>query len=210
MLVLDENVPGGQRLLLRKWRVRFPVIGMDVASWWTTDENLIPALQSLPRPTFFTLDRNFYRRDWVHRGYSWDRWMGHIFFPLTPAFSPEERENGPPSPGYARDVFCQANVRTIRASRGLFPLPEGEGQGEGKRRLDSYRVSHFHGTPQYCLVWLDVSTHESAAYIRRFLRHPEFNTRMKRIGNVVRLHPGGIGYWRRAARGWQTVEWPYR
>jgi hypothetical protein len=127
MLVLDENVPAGQRLLLRKWRVRFRVIGVDVAAPGTTDENLIPVLQKLSRPTFFSLDRNFSRPGWAH--------------------------------------------------------------------------------PEYCLVWLDVRAHESAAYIRRFLRHREFKTRMKRMGNVVRLHPGGIGYWRRDARGWQTGEW---
>ena len=57
MLVLDENVPAGQRLLLRKWRVRFRVIGVDVAAPGTTDENLIPVLQKLSRPTFFSLDR---------------------------------------------------------------------------------------------------------------------------------------------------------
>ena len=129
MLVLDENVPAGQRLLLRKWRVQFRVIGVDVAASGTTDENLIPVLHGLSRPTFFSLDRNFYRPDWAH--------------------------------------------------------------------------------PDYCLVWLDVGARESAAYIRGFLRHPKFNTRMKRMGNVVRLHPGGIGYRRRDARGWQTVEWPH-
>jgi len=129
MLVLDENVPAGQRLLLRKWRVQFRVIGVDVAASGTTDENLIPVLHGLSRPTFFSLDRNFYRPGWAH--------------------------------------------------------------------------------PDYCLVWLDVRRREAAAFIRRFLRHPKFNTRMKRMGNVVRLHSGGIGYWRRAARGCQTVEWPY-
>ena len=128
MLVLDENVPAGQRLLLRKWRVHFRVIGVDVASWGTTDENLIPALHCLARPTFFTLDRNFYRRDWVHRG--------------------------------------------------------------------------------YCLVWLDVADDRAAEFVRRFLRHPKFDTQTKRMGNVARVHPGGIRYWQRVAQGWQSVEWP--
>jgi hypothetical protein len=47
MSVLDENVPAGQRLLLRKWRVQFRVIGVDVALSGTSDENLIPALARL-------------------------------------------------------------------------------------------------------------------------------------------------------------------
>lgn len=128
MLVLDENVPADQRHSLRKWRVRFRVIGLDLASWGTTDENLIPTLHRLPRPTFFTLDQNFYRRDWAHHG--------------------------------------------------------------------------------YCLVWLDVADDRAAEFVRRFLRHPKFDTQTKRMGKVVRVHPGGIRYWQRVAQGWQSVEWP--
>jgi hypothetical protein len=69
MLVLDENLPAGQRLLLRKWRVHFRVIGVDIAYSGTTDENLIPVLHHLSKPTFLTLDRNFYRLDWAHSNY---------------------------------------------------------------------------------------------------------------------------------------------
>jgi len=74
MLVLDENVPADQRHSLRKWRVHFRVIGVDVASWGTTDENLIPVLHDLPRSTFFTLDRNFFRRDWCIEVIAWFGW----------------------------------------------------------------------------------------------------------------------------------------
>jgi hypothetical protein len=66
MLVLDENLPASQQLLLRKWRIRFRAVGLDVALPGTQDENLIPALHRLPQPTFFSLDGDFYRRDWLH------------------------------------------------------------------------------------------------------------------------------------------------
>src|SRR6266571_3280883 len=69
MLVLDENLPAGQRLLLRKWRIHFRVVGVDVASWGTHDENLIPWLHRLARPTFFSLDRDFYRPVWANPNY---------------------------------------------------------------------------------------------------------------------------------------------
>jgi hypothetical protein len=69
MLVLDENLPGSQQQLLRKWRIHFRVVGAEVASSGTKDENLVPVLHALSRPTFFTLDRHFYRRDWAHSGY---------------------------------------------------------------------------------------------------------------------------------------------
>ncbi len=69
MLVLDENLPAGQRQLLRDWRIRFRVIGQDVAARGATDENLLPVLQHLPRPTLFTLDRDFYRPARAHPAY---------------------------------------------------------------------------------------------------------------------------------------------
>ena len=69
MLVLDENLPADQRQLLRKRRIRFRVVGGDVAASGATDENLIPVLHRLPQPTFFTLDRDFFRADWAHANY---------------------------------------------------------------------------------------------------------------------------------------------
>jgi len=45
---------------------------------------------------------------------------------------------------------------------------------------------------RYCLVWLDTEETEQAQFIRAFLRHPEFNTRAKRLGKVVRVHPDGL------------------
>ena len=76
----------------------------------------------------------------------WDSWRGYIVFPLTPAVSPGERENGPPSLGHTRDGVCQASMCRARAWRWMFPLPEGEGQGEGKRQFDSHRMSHIQRT----------------------------------------------------------------
>ena len=69
MLVLDENLPAGQRQLLHKWRIRFRVVGIDVAAWGDDDENLIPVLHHLPQPTFFSLDKDFYDRNLLHSAY---------------------------------------------------------------------------------------------------------------------------------------------
>ena len=128
MLVLDENLPAGQRLLLRKWRIHFRFVGLDVAASGTEDENLIPVLHRLPRPTFFTLDRDFHRTGLRH--------------------------------------------------------------------------------PNYCLVWLDVRRRDAAEFIRRFLRHPVFNTQGKRMGIVARVHADGVQFWRFNAHGEQAVLWP--
>jgi hypothetical protein len=72
--------------------------------------------------------------------------MGYIFFPLTPALSLGEREIGPPSLGHTRCGICEASIRKTRTWRRLFPLPEGEGQGEGKRQFESHRAPYIQPT----------------------------------------------------------------
>jgi hypothetical protein len=47
----------------------------------------------------------------------------------------------------------------------------------------------------YCLVCLDISLAQGAQYIRRFLRHPSFNTKSKRMGKVVRVTSSSVTYW---------------
>ncbi len=128
MLILDENLPADQRLWLRKWRIHFRIIGVDLAAAGTKDENLLPVLHRLPSSTLFTLDRDFFR---VERGHS-----------------------------------------------------------------------------RYGLVWLDVRRREAAEFIRRFLRHQDFNTNAKRMGIVARVHGSGVQFWRIDSCGWQGVRWP--
>jgi hypothetical protein len=48
---------------------------------------------------------------------------------------------------------------------------------------------------RYCLVHLDVHPLEFAAYVRRFLRHPDFKTWSQRKGRVVRVSATGIWAW---------------
>ena len=128
MLVLDENLPDGQQQLLRKARIRFRVIGIDVGASGTQDENLIPLLHRLARPTFFSLDRNFYRPVWANTN--------------------------------------------------------------------------------YCLAWLDVKDDRAAEFIRRFLRHPLFDTQAKRMGKVVRVHTGALVAWEFGKRVPNSFVWP--
>jgi len=60
----------------------------------------------------------------------------------------------------------------------------------------------------YCLVWLDVSRGEIGTYIRRFLKHPDFNSMAKRLGNIVRVAPSGLHVWRINAESEILILWP--
>jgi len=59
----------------------------------------------------------------------------------------------------------------------------------------------------YCIVYLRVAKTEVAEYIRRFLRHPEFDTHAKRSGKVVQVNRDELRYWQRSAVSEQKVEW---
>ena len=59
----------------------------------------------------------------------------------------------------------------------------------------------------YALVWLDLNPNKVAEYIRRFLRHPEFDTQAKRMGVVARVARGGVHFWRVGNRELKSVGW---
>lgn len=63
------------------------------------------------------------------------------------------------------------------------------------------------GHPVYALVWLDVAPEEAALFVRRFLRHPRFQTKAARLGSVARVHHDGIHFWQRRRATLQRVDW---
>lgn len=69
MIVLDENIPEDQRLLLRSWRIRAYQVGRDVGRAGIKDEQIIPLLLKLRRPTFFTRDLGFFDVKLCHARY---------------------------------------------------------------------------------------------------------------------------------------------
>ena len=127
MNVLDESVPNDQRIQLTRWRVHTRKIGVDVGYLGILDENIMPLLHQLTRPTFFSRDKDFYKP-------------------------------------------------TLRHA-------------------------------DYCLVWLDAASHETALYIRRLLGHPAFNTEAKRLGHVIHVTANGVHYWRLRVASEQSSAW---
>jgi predicted nuclease of predicted toxin-antitoxin system len=59
----------------------------------------------------------------------------------------------------------------------------------------------------YSLVWLDAAPAEAAMFIRRFLKHPSFQTKAQRMGAVVRVHHDGLDFWRRNRTAFQCLRW---
>jgi hypothetical protein len=67
--ILDENVLKNQRQILQSWRISIRQIGYDVGRKGMKDDEIIPFLHSLRRPTFFTRDLGFYDRSLCHAQY---------------------------------------------------------------------------------------------------------------------------------------------
>ena len=61
------------------------------------------------------------------------------------------------------------------------------------RDLGFYKRELCH--KQYCLVCMAIEKQEVAHFVRRLLRHKEFNTQAKRMGCVIRLSPKGLLIW---------------
>jgi hypothetical protein len=60
MIVLDENVYEEQRALLRRWHIHLCQIGLDAGRKGMNDDEIIPLLRTIRRPTFFSRDSDFH------------------------------------------------------------------------------------------------------------------------------------------------------
>ena len=69
MNILDENIPVIQCAALKNWHIAARHWGYDIGRKGMKDEAIIPFLLTLRRPTFFTLDWDFFERSWCHPRY---------------------------------------------------------------------------------------------------------------------------------------------
>ena len=69
MIILDESIPRNQRELLISWRISIRQIGYDTGRKGIQDDEIIPLLHQLRRPSFFTRDADFFDHQLCHQGY---------------------------------------------------------------------------------------------------------------------------------------------
>ena len=73
------------------------------------------------------------------------------------------------------------------------------------RDLGFFRARLRHAN--YCLVALTVPVLETAHHISKLLRHPNFNTRAKRNGKVMKVSTQSIIFWERGRQRQSTTRW---
>ena len=127
MNILDENILESQRQSLLGWRIPVRQIGHELGRKGMQDEELVPFLLTLRRPTFFTRDLGFWSRQLCHARYS------HVIL-----------------------------------------------------AVGQYEVAHF---------------------VRRVLRHPDFNSQSKRMGRVIRVMHSGLAVWQLHAEHEVRHDW---
>ena len=52
MIILDENILDGQRLVLEGWKIAIRQVGLEVGRKGLTDEEIVILLRRLRQPTF--------------------------------------------------------------------------------------------------------------------------------------------------------------
>ncbi|MBI5293788.1 MAG: hypothetical protein HY872_18080 [Chloroflexi bacterium] len=60
---------------------------------------------------------------------------------------------------------------------------------------------------KYSLVYMAVHKNEAAVFVRRLLRHPEFDTQARRMGAVIRVSSAGLSYWQIHAEREASLAW---
>lgn len=73
------------------------------------------------------------------------------------------------------------------------------------RDLGFYQRSLCHR--RYCVVCMDVGQYEAGVFVRRSLRHSQFDSEAKRMGAVIRVSHTGIAVWRLTAPAETHLIW---
>ncbi len=70
MNILDENITRDQVDILQRWGIPVRTISGDLGRQGIDDDQIVPLLLHLKRPTLITRDGDFFARDLIHERYS--------------------------------------------------------------------------------------------------------------------------------------------
>jgi hypothetical protein len=59
----------------------------------------------------------------------------------------------------------------------------------------------------YAIVVAVVRQYDVAAYVRRFLRHPKFDSFVHRAGKIIRIAPSGMAWWQLRRHEENSANW---
>jgi hypothetical protein len=142
VILLDENVPEGQRRLLQSWRIHVRQLGSDLEHQGLRDEQIIVLLRRLRRVTFFTLDSDFYKPNLCHANYCVPgvsiatrrkNWRGRLRHDVEVAAVADLALEGYPT------WWCEAGGASRHAH------PRGGGAGAGRLRVKASARPGRHG-----------------------------------------------------------------
>ncbi len=71
--------------------------------------------------------------------------------------------------------------------------------------FDFYQRNLCHA--RYCLVCMDIEQDKTALFVRHLLRHKAFNTKAKRMGNVMCLSSARLSIWQQHAKQEMALDW---
>jgi hypothetical protein len=70
VIILDHNITRDQSELLKRWRIRFQRIGVEIGlPSWDDQQEILRWLHRAKQPTFFTRDADFSRSRLCHKNY---------------------------------------------------------------------------------------------------------------------------------------------
>jgi hypothetical protein len=94
-----------------------------------------------------------------------------------------------------KQIAKEVGRQGLKDANELLPLLHRlKGTTFFSRDINFYRVAWRHRN--YALVYLDVRANEVGKYIYWFLKHSQFNTKVKRMGKVIRVEYSGIHCWK--------------
>ncbi|MEO6843552.1 MAG: DUF5615 family PIN-like protein [Ginsengibacter sp.] len=93
----------------------------------------------------------------------------------------------------AKQVGVDFGVKGIKDEQIVTLLQQTNGILFITRDSDFFKKEYCHS--KYCIVFLDLGKYEVAYFIRKFLKHPLFNSSRKRMGKVIKINQTFIQYY---------------